>query len=684
LRHPKYRPDIDGLRAVAVLSVVLYHTFPKLLPGGFIGVDIFFVISGFLISTIIFENLARGSFSFVEFYVRRIKRIFPALAVVLLAGLAFGWFGLLADEYKQLGYHSAGAAGFVANLLLWQESGYFDAAASTKPLLHLWSLGVEEQFYIVWPLLLWLAWKCRANSALVVVAVGAVSFWLNLDRVDSDPIAAFFSPQTRFWELLIGALLACPSEHREILVRRVFGRPAAWLQPRLDGRALRFVLDGLPLWRSLIGAACVVAGLLLISGESHFPGTWALLPTVGAALVISAGPLAIVNRAILSNRVAVWFGLISYPLYLWHWPLLSLSSTLSYTPFAARRVTADDLRIAAMLLSFPLAWLTYSIVEVPIRFGGQAMSKAIALAATMLIIGTIGYGIYDRDGLPLRNKAVNQYLAYFENSKPRYKYFEKLQMLERYRTDCNFYDVEKDRNGHPTQVPIPALDRSCYTKAKADDKIVFIWGDSHASQLYYGIEQTLAAGWEILIVATSGCPVSVDAPQNHKEIMCDKSNALAMTKIAEVRPDVVLIGQLHALTAAQMRRVATKLREIGVGKVVFTGPDPQWETALPTIVARRLQFAPPEAIPERSFLGLRQDIVKTNDELLKETANGSFIYVDLIGLFCNSSGCLTRIGNALAEDSVTWDYGHLTPVASTYLARSRLAKVLFEGAGSRK
>jgi hypothetical protein len=213
---------------------------------------------------------------------------------------------------------------------------------------------------------------------------------------------------------------------------------------------------------------------------------------------------------------------------------------------------------------------------------------------------------------------------------------------------------------------------------------VFIWGDSHASQLYYGVEQNLAPGWEILIVATSGCPVRTDAPQDHKEIMCDKSNALAMTKIAELKPEVVLVGQLHELTAGQMRQVAARLREIGVQKIVFVGPDPQWELALPTIIAKRLQFVPPEAIPERSFLGLRQDIVRANNELRTQTANDNFVYVDLISLFCNSSGCLTRIGNALAEDSVTWDYGHLTPVASAYLGKNLLAKILFEDAGNRK
>lgn len=183
LTHPKYRPDIDGLRAIAILSVIGFHAFPFLVQGGFIGVDIFFVISGFLISTIIFGSLERGNFSFVEFYIRRINRIFPALLLVLITCFAFGWFVLLSDEYKQLGKHIAGGAGFISNFIFWNESGYFDNVAEAKPLLHLWSLGVEEQFYIIWPLLLWLAWKRHLNLLSIAIIVAVISFALNIYEI---------------------------------------------------------------------------------------------------------------------------------------------------------------------------------------------------------------------------------------------------------------------------------------------------------------------------------------------------------------------------------------------------------------------------------------------------------------------------------------------------------------------
>ena len=217
--HPKYRPDIDGLRAVAILSVLFFHAFPQVVRGGFVGVDVFFVISGYLISTIIYSNLQNGSFSFKDFYLRRIRRIFPALFAVLASAFIFGWFFLTPREYETLNQQIAAGAGFISNFIFWRQSGYFDIAADKKPLLHLWSLAVEEQFYIFWPLLLWASWRLRANLLMVTAVVAISSFGLNISKIGIDPIGAFYAPQTRFWELLIGAMLAYVTLHPQ----RIFG-----------------------------------------------------------------------------------------------------------------------------------------------------------------------------------------------------------------------------------------------------------------------------------------------------------------------------------------------------------------------------------------------------------------------------------------------------------------------------
>ncbi len=377
LSHPKYRPDIDGLRAIAVLSVVFYHAFPDALKAGFMGVDIFFVISGYLISSIIFDNIDRGSFSFAEFYGRRIKRIFPALTLVLLSCLVFGWFGLLGDEYKQLGKHMAAGAGFVSNFYLWQEVGYFNNAAETKPLLHLWSLAIEEQFYIVWPLIVWLTWKRKWLFLSIFISLGLASFAYNVHLVRLDPTATFYSPATRIWELLAGVLLAY-----------IKVRPTVW-QP--SQRQLHIA--------STLGLAFLAFGLYRIDKGRPFPGAWALLPVLGSFLLIYAGPTAWFNRLVLSNRLLVWVGLISFPLYLWHWPILSFMRIIE------SEAPAPYFRNLAVLASILLAWLTYYFVEKPIRSQGKSGLKILVLAFCVAALGMAGLLVYQNKGVLNRQAA---------------------------------------------------------------------------------------------------------------------------------------------------------------------------------------------------------------------------------------------------------------------------------------
>lgn len=361
-----YRPDIDGLRAIAVTSVVLFHAFPRRVAGGFIGVDIFFVISGYLISTIILSHLEQGTFSIVDFYRRRIRRIFPALLVVLLFIILAGWGVLLDDEYRQLGKHIAGGAAFIQNFMMWGESGYFDNDPQSKPLLHLWSLAVEEQYYICWPLLLILARKQRLAFAGVIGLIAVASFGTSEYLACNDPTAAFYSPASRFWELMIGGFLAYLALYRSDLTGR-YGNLA-----------------------SAAGIGLLLSGLVLINPEREFPGFWALLPTIGAFCVILAGPHAWINRTVLSSGPFVACGLISYPLYLWHWPLLSL----------AHIVWPEDghaTKIAAVLVSLLLAWLTYRFVEKKVRWHRSPNVSALVLCSGLILMLCSGLAI--KDGL---------------------------------------------------------------------------------------------------------------------------------------------------------------------------------------------------------------------------------------------------------------------------------------------
>lgn len=370
--HLKYRPDIDGLRAIAVLAVVLYHASPKWLRGGFIGVDIFFVISGYLISTIIFGSLGGRGFRYAEFYARRIRRIFPSLVLVLAATLGFGWYVLLSDEFRQLGRHVLGSAGFVQNLVLLREAGYFDTAAESKPLLHLWSLAVEEQFYIFWPVLLGLAWAQSGRSVLTWMGLAAaLSFALNVGLVYRYPDAAFYLPLTRVWELAGGAILAYRGLRR---------------QPHHSYRSRE--------WQSVCGLALVLVGLLVIHRGLAFPGFWVLLPVLGTCLCIAAGPGAWLNRHVLGSRLFVWFGLISYPLYLWHWPLLAYARVLEGGIDPPRAV-----RFGAVAVAVLLAWLSYRFVERPLR-RREGSGVVIGLVVAMLVLALIGSAAASRHLLP--------------------------------------------------------------------------------------------------------------------------------------------------------------------------------------------------------------------------------------------------------------------------------------------
>lgn len=410
-----YRPDIDGLRAIAVLAVVGFHSFPYWVKGGFIGVDVFFVISGYLISRIIFENLNSDSFSFSDFYARRIGRIFPALILVLVSGFILGWFGLFANEFKQYGLHLVAGASFISNIVLWSEAGYFDNAANTKPLLHLWSLGIEEQFYLLWPLVLWLAWKRRFNLLTITVAVCILSFILNIKGVKQDAVATFYSPQTRFWELLAGSFLAWVTLYRQELFANVKVKIDAVLTPIVYSDQQKTCGETLSNILSFIGLFLLLYGFWRINKDLSYPGTWALIPVIGTLLLLISGTEAWINHTLLSSKISVWFGLISYPLYLWHWLLLSFATIVE------GEVPSRYIRISIVFLSIFLAWLTYRFIERPLRSSKQGKLRAVFLAMLMGIAGYIGYNTYDRGGLSFRpidrNNLINSSMLNWSSDK---------------------------------------------------------------------------------------------------------------------------------------------------------------------------------------------------------------------------------------------------------------------------
>ena len=379
----KYRSDIDGLRAISILAVIVFHTFPELIPGGFIGVDIFFVISGYLISGIILKNLNSGTFSLIEFYKRRIKRIFPALILIFIFCFIMAKLALFPSEIKQIGKHIAAGSGFISNIILWEEAGYFDNSSIRKPLLHLWSLGIEEQFYIIWPILLWSCWKYRLSFFKVIILTTLASFLLNVTYIEKYSIATFYLPLTRFWELSFGSLLAFATLYRKEKLSSIKENICVTLSDllRKNETKINIKLD-------FLGFSLLTYGFFKIDTTVLFPGFWALVPVLGALLIILAGPDSYVNRVILSNKVMVKIGLISFPLYCWHWPILSFMTIIF-------GVTDNKMKCFAIAISFLLAFLTVEIIEKPFRFGHQKSNlKVFILLCFLLATGVFGFCLY--------------------------------------------------------------------------------------------------------------------------------------------------------------------------------------------------------------------------------------------------------------------------------------------------
>jgi peptidoglycan/LPS O-acetylase OafA/YrhL len=447
--EPQYRRDIDGLRALSILAVVAFHAFPNSLPGGFAGVDVFFVVSGFLITSQIADGLAAGSFNTLEFYARRARRLFPALITILTTCTVLGWLILFPDEYRNFGKHLLGSAAFIANFTLLTDAGYFDGPAEFKPLLHLWSLGVEEQFYVVWPAAMILFWRRSGGPVALTAVVLCASFAANIWLVAHHPIAAFYLPVSRFWELMIGALLALGTT--------------------------KFLLgtDADHSWMSIVGVALIVAATVIVRSDDRFPGWWALLPTIGTALVIAAGPTALMNARFLSRPPLVYIGLISYPLYLWHWPLLAFLRVVQGD------APSREFRIGAIALSIVLATLTYLMVERPLRRGKAIHLKTVSLAVVVTVIGCFGLFVYGDGGLDFRTIAVQA------------RDFETKGDVQRY-VPC---DMEPLKSAN--------LNQCLFDPLKTPTAAII--GDSHAGDKFHGLIQVdRSENW--MLIGHTSCP----------------------------------------------------------------------------------------------------------------------------------------------------------------------------------
>ena len=614
-----FRKDINGLRAIAVIAVLLFHFHPAWLPGGFAGVDVFFVISGYLITGIIMRGLRSGQFRLATFYGSRARRIVPALAALCFSLLLLGWFYLLPLDYSALGTHVASSLGFVSNIVYWREAGYFTASAHEKWLLHTWSLSVEWQFYLLYPISLlilsrfialhnlrwWVLGGCLTGCVLCVVASSQV------------PEAAFYLMPARAWELLAGGV-AC-----------LFPLQLRALQQR--------VLEN-------TGLAMIVAGFFLLSVQDTWPGYLVLLPMLGTFAVITAAR----NDSLLTgNPLSQWLGKLSYSLYLWHWPVVVW---MNYAGWLGEMHNV----LAGMVVALTLGLISWRLIEQPMCTRTRAGSWRFATLIALVFVSGTWIGTSRGVVSPLRPISVSDKAHFIQEYVDR-----QHNLYEPYWLKCDAFSAMTQRGQ-------TGIDETCTRQRGVGG--VFLWGDSHAQALSLGLRTGLASGTPFYQVASASCRPGLSDHEGRASAVsktCDYSNRTALQGIERLRPDIVVIAQKDGHDKTDWQRIALRLKGFGVRHIVLIGPVPQWNPSLPSVIANRHWGLTGSHISDPAL----DRSLMTTDQVARELAASAGIqYVSLIDKLCIADACRVRLADS--QSLLQIDSGHLSEEGSLYVVRN--------------
>lgn len=621
-----------------MVPVVLYHAGFTAFGGGYVGVDVFFVISGYLITTIIADEIEQGRFSIWHFYERRARRILPALFLVILASLPFCWFWLMPRDLETFANSVLAVVTFTSNFFFWSNTGYFETTAELQPLLHTWSLAVEEQYYIVFPLLMMLIWRRSVGPILAALLVASLILaeW----ALSFDPAGVFFLLPSRAWELLIGALAA-------LYLRRTGQRPV--------GRSMCDVL-------AASGVALVVLAIFAYDDSTRFPGFSALPPTLGTVMVILFARDGSLVHRILSLRPLVWIGLISYGTYLWHQPIFAL--------FQHRfgSIAFDGYVWPLIGLSFALAYAGYRIVERPFRRRVSVRTLSWSVVASALVSVGAAVLIYVQvDEWP---ETVPSYRWALENAdKELLRYVERRNV----RMQCGEYDgfgVQKCEFGDPQAEPTLVL-----------------WGDSLAGALLSGMDDTArASGLRGVAFVASACPPVLGLANTHAghckggthDDILDRIEALSGVtdvvitgnfKGAIMAPNVTIDGNQtsYEVVRAKMSDAVARLRALGA-RIIVLEQGPSFHEDVSSYLLHNLRHGhvePPAANRSSHVASLRK---------VRDLADLADLYVETTDFFCNDTAC-----PSVDEDGqlVIFDHNHVTQEYSVRLARFLARKAGF-------
>lgn len=623
-----YQPEIDGLRALAVLAVIFFHAGFTVFSGGFVGVDVFFVISGYLITSLILTEKHIGHFSLLSFYERRARRILPALFFMMLVCLPMAWFVLLPDQLIDFSKSLQAVPVFISNIFFWKNTGYFSANTLEKPLIHTWSLGIEEQYYLLFPLFIMVFWKLGhrklglAIAILLVLSLGVSDF-----LVRHHPASGFYLIPPRAWELLTGSVLAfIPFKN----------------SPLRDNTAFKYnqIL-------SSIGFALVLLPMLFFNSNTPFPGVYALIPVIGTALIIAFSvPKTFVYQG-LSHPYMVKIGLISYSAYLWHQPLFSFTRIYFLEPPSA------SIWILCIGITLLLAVFSWKFIEQPFRNKHYLSRQQILVGSLFAILFflSVGWAGMAAQGFP--------------------------QRLSPYQQRLFSYPAEHNAFNENSGCFLSAAQNADHfgkcTFASTGHKNIVLWGDSHAAHLMAGL-QAIGAYHQLRQFTASACPPILgmtisDRPQ------CQNVNNAVMEKIKQNPPDqIILAGRWNPHNQAwqQLKNTVTQLHQIGIQDIVIIGPAPIWNRALPHILARF--NVPFERLPKRLQSYLEKDIFLVDRDMQLAAQQWQVSYVSLLSILCNQQGCLTRLGKH-PHQLLSLDDSHFTLAGSKYVASKWTARL---------
>jgi peptidoglycan/LPS O-acetylase OafA/YrhL len=622
-----HRSDIDGLRAVAVLAVLAYHYWGAFFGGGFIGVDVFFVISGYLLSAIIISEAQADQFSFFRFYERRIRRIFPALFALLAVSSGFAVLFLLPPDLVSFCHSMLAASLSGSNLYFWRTSNYFDGPAAVKPLLHTWSLGVEEQFYIVLPIFIVLIQRYLPRYLRrIVTAVAISSFIWSIVEVRRDPAAAFFMPFSRSWELLLGTALALQ------------------IIPAPRSQMLREVL-------AAFGVLGIVCSIFLLSANTPFPGENALLPSAAAAAIILAGNEgSTLASRLLSRKPLVFIGLISYSLYLWHWPLLVFSKIAVSEKFD---FSASASHLLLAVLSIAIATMSWRFVETPFRSGNRRPSMrmififGLTCVATTVVSALILSSRHGQMGrFPHSVDEISDYLDYAKTHPDEFRlifgsgscYLDRREAVAHY-------------NEQGCLKPTPGKQQ------------VLIFGDSHAANLRPGLESAFP-NVKFLQATSSSCPPTL-AQNRSSTPECKQFVSKVLNEFIPAKSiSMVLLDAFWSQSdLANLTDTVALLQRRGVRVVVF-GPFPVYDSNLPRLLA--------QSITSRDSHYAAKHLVsqeETLDEQMSRMAHEKWHvpYVSPLKTLCPGNTCIEYVASGVPLE---FDTSHLTLQGSRYLGQS--------------